>query len=225
MAIRLNLYHEVQRARKQQQYDPLKLSMIGLGVITLCLAAYYFLEMGRTSTAKDTLITRKAEFAKLTPLAKTAKDREDALTKQIEVATLLTKRIEDRFYWGPVFEQVIACVPPHVQFTKCNAEVGNELPRRCQITLDGIAAGDEPRIAAEELRTTFLERLGQKFKNVTAGFKNLEDGTEPVNFFGKRMRTAIFSITIGFTSGEEPPPPPATSRQAAQKPAGAAAAL
>ncbi len=223
MAIRLNLYHEIQRTRKQQQYDPLKLSMIGLGVIMLGLAAYYFVAMGKTSTAVDALVGRKAEFDKLTPLAKIAKEREDALTKQIDLATLLTKRIEDRFYWGPVFEQVIACVPPHVQFTKCNAEVGNELPRRCQITLDGIAAGDEPRIVAEELRTAFLERLGQKFKHVTAGFKNLEDGIAPVNFFGKRMRTAIFSITIGFTSGEEPPPPPAAPRQAAQKPAAAAA--
>ncbi len=219
MAIRLNLYHEIQRTRKQQQYDPLKLSMIGLGVIMIGLAAYYFVTMGKTSTAKEALAGRKAEFDKLTPLAKIAKEREDVLTKQIDMANLLTKQIEDRFYWGPVFEQVIACVPPHVQLTKCNAEVGRELPRRCQITLDGIAAGEEPRIVAEELRTAFLERLGQKFQTVTAKFKNLEDGIAPVNFFGKQMRTAIFSITISFTSGKEAPPPPAAPRQAAKKPA------
>ena len=212
MAIRLNLYHEVQSAKKRQQYDPLKLSMMGIGVIILGLAAYYFVEMGKTATAKDTYLGRKAEFDKLTPLVKAAKVREEELSKQTDTASVLRRRIERRFYWGPVLEQVISSVPPSVQLTKCNASVEGEVLRRCTILLDGIAAGSEPRTVAEELRTAFENRLESQFKEVTASFKNLEDGTELVNFNGQKLRTAIFSITISFKSGEEPPPPPAPRR-------------
>ena len=38
MVLRINLYHEVLRAKRQQQYDPLKLSLLAL-IIVVCLTA------------------------------------------------------------------------------------------------------------------------------------------------------------------------------------------
>ncbi len=213
MAIRLNLYYEVQKTKKQQQYDPLKLAMIGLGVIILCLAGYYFMQLGEATGVRDAYRNHRAELAKLTPLAKAAKEREDALSKNVEMAKQLSRRVEDRFYWGPVLEQLISTIPPHVQLLKCSATIATALPRRCDITLEGIAAGDEPRIAAEELRTSFADLLGQKYKKAVANFKNLEDGSESILLNGKPARTAVFVIVASFNAGEEPPPPPPPPKQ------------
>ena len=208
MAIRLNLYYEVQKSKKQQQYDPLKLAMIGLAVIIVGLAVYYFMELGKATGVRDAFLAHKAESVKLTPLAKAAKDREIAVSKKIEIAKQLARKVEDRFYWGPILEQLISNIPPSVQLTKCTASIAPALPRRCDILLEGLAAGDEPRIVAEELRTSLAEQLGQKYKKTVANFRSLDDGTESVSINGKQVRTAAFIIAVTFNGGEEPPPPP-----------------
>jgi hypothetical protein len=40
MALRLNLYHEIERQKQAERRDPLKLSMLGLAVIELLFALY-----------------------------------------------------------------------------------------------------------------------------------------------------------------------------------------
>ena len=60
MALRINLYHEVLRAKRQQQYDPLKLSMLGLIVVAIGMAGYYFLQLKRSSDAHSALQAQKA---------------------------------------------------------------------------------------------------------------------------------------------------------------------
>jgi Tfp pilus assembly protein PilN len=205
MAIRLNLYHQVLRAKREKQYDPLKISFLSLLVVALGLATYYFIQLRRTNVAQATHAARKAEFENLSPLAKTAQEREVALTKQIELADRLTQRIEKRFYWAPVFESLVTAVPPNVQITKLSGDIKNGEPsRNCQLLLEGLAAGQEPRASAEELRRAVVERLAAKYPTASATFRNLDDSAEQVRMDGKVLATAVFTIQISFKaeSGE-----------------------
>jgi hypothetical protein len=208
MTLSINLYHEVLRTKKQEQYDPLKLSIIGLIVIAIGLLGWYFVELGRKSSAVGSYRSKQAEFGKLEPLEKQAKLRETELTKQLAVTEKLGKRIEERFYWAPVLQEITLSVPETVQTTKVVADVTGDPLRKIQMTIEGVAAGDEPRSVAEEFRTALVERLGKKFKNVVSSYKTLDDNTDPLIVGGKPLRVATFSIAITFNSGSEPPPPP-----------------
>jgi hypothetical protein len=206
MALRINLYHEVIRAKKQEKYDPLRLSMLGLGVIAVGLALYYAAQYASMSSVRSSYNAKQNEYTALVAKAKSAKEEGDRLSKQIDLSGKFRKRIEGRFYWAPVFEQLVSIVPPYVQITKCSGDVALEGARKCQLTIDGIAAGDEPRDVAEKLRVALVEKLSMKYKGVVAAFKtpgSLEDGSEKVTFEGRKLFTATFSITVSF-EGEAP---------------------
>src|SRR5256885_11762278 len=118
MALRINLYHEVLRAKRQQQFDPLKLSLLGLSVVAVGMAAFYVIQLKRTSDVRSALNVQKAEFDRLSPQAKAAEQKEAELTRQIDLAEKLTKRMEQRVYWAPLFESIMAAVPANVQVIK-----------------------------------------------------------------------------------------------------------
>ena len=198
MAIRLNLYHEILRARRQEQYDPLKLSFIGLLVAAVCLAGFYVLQLGRTNSVRSEYQAKKAEFDRLSPLAKAAREREVELTKQIELASRITDRMEKRFYWAPVFESVVVAVPANVQITKLSGDAGRDGSRQCQVTLEGVAAGEDPRAAAEEMRRSIADRLGAKYPSIAATFRNLDESPERSRLDGKILPTAVFTINVTF---------------------------
>lgn len=206
MAIRLNLYHEVLRARRQEKYDPLKLSIMGLAVIVAAMAAYYFLQMSRTNSAQNAYAVQKTEFDRLSPLAKAAQEREVLLTKQIDLAKRVTDRMEKRFYWAPLFETVAASVPANVQITKLSGDAGKDGSRNYQITLEGLAAGPEPRAAAEEMRRSISDRISARYSSVAATFRNLDDGAETARLDGKALPTVVFTIHVTFKPGADPIP-------------------
>src|SRR5688572_28693493 len=160
MPFNINLYHEVLRTRREEQYDPLRLSMIGLGVIVAGLAGYYLLALAGKSSVDSEYKSKQRAFAELTPKVAAAVKEEEEINKTLAIAEKMAKRIEDRFYWGPVFEQIALSVPPTVQITRCNGDVGLDAARKVQITMDGIAAGEEPFRVAEGLRVKLIEMLG-----------------------------------------------------------------
>jgi len=209
MPLRINLYHEVIRARHEEQYDPLRLSMIGLIVIVIGLAGYYVFALAGKSSLENALLQKQHEYDELQPKVAKATEEEKQLLGELGIAEQVNRRIEERFYWGPILEQIIAVVPPNVQITRCNADILSEGNRRCQITLEGLAAGEEPRRVAEELRVALLERIGGTYKNVTAIFRNLEDGTQKVALDGGSLATAHFNIGLNFAAKATPEPTPA----------------
>ncbi len=217
MSLKINLYHEVLLAKKHQQYDPLKLSLLGLIVIAIGLAGYYFVELAKKSSAVSAYVAKQKEFDKIAPLARGAKLREEELSKQIGLADRLSKRIEGRFYWAPVFELLASTVPKNVQITKMGADVSPDAPRTCHMLIDGLSAGIEPRAVAEELRTALNEKLGQKYKSATAIFKSLDESNEMALLDGKQVHTAVFSINISFVHGTEQTPV-AAQRKPGRKP-------
>jgi len=203
MAIRINLYHEVQKARQLKRRDPLKLSMYSLSAIGACFAIYYGVELGRMHAIGSELARAQEEFNQIDPKAKAAKLREDEMSEEIRKSELVTRRMEERFYWAPMLEQIAQTVPREVQVTRLVGEVSGDSVHKCSIVLDGLSAGSDPRKVAEELRTALAEKLGPSYKGVTSTFKSLEDGTELVMLDGKQIATASFAINLQFTTGEE----------------------
>ena len=61
MALRINLYHEALRTRKQEQYDPLKLSIIGLIVVPFLIALIYVITRGRGMAERRLAAHRQAQ--------------------------------------------------------------------------------------------------------------------------------------------------------------------
>src|SRR5687768_1766787 len=208
MALHLNLYHEVIKAKALKRRDPLKISLYALvGIVAICTSWYIF-QVVKTGALNAELAQVKAEFDKIEPSAKEAQKREEELSKQAQMSALLEKRMEGRFYWAPVLAEIMQVVPREVQITRMGGDVTGEGLRRCMITIDGLSAGPDPRRVAEELRTALAEKFASKYKNVTSTFKTLEDGTEMVMLDGKQMATATFAINVQLYSGEEKAAPP-----------------
>jgi Tfp pilus assembly protein PilN len=216
MALRINLYHEVLRAKRQQQYDPLKLSMLGLIIVAIGMAGYYFVQLKRTSDAHSAFQAQKAEFDKLSPMQKEAEKKEADLNKQIDVAEKLTKRMEKRIYWAPLFEGILATVPANVQLTRLTCDAGREKAGVSQMNIEGIAADAEPRALAENLRKAILARMSAKYPNATAAFRNLDDSSEHPVVNGKRVPAVLFTINVAFKSEPDAAPPAPTTKRIAK---------
>jgi len=218
MALRLNLYHEIQRQKQAERRDPLKLSMLGLAVIAVLFAGYYVWQLGVVGILSHELNRKKAEFAGIEPQAKAAQQREEELSKTLKASELLVKRIEGRLYWAPLLEQLTTLVPREAQVTRFSGEVQGDEVKKCTVTVEGIAAGVDPRKVAEDLRTAIAEEFSKKYRNVTSIFRSLEDGAESARLDGKTWPTATFSINVQLTAGDETGGPVAVRKAAKQKP-------
>jgi hypothetical protein len=203
MALRLNLYHEVIKAKALKRRDPLKISIYVLSAIAVMCASWYLLQLMKMYSLNDELARVKAEFDKVEPAAKAAKKREEELTAHARVSSQLEKRMEGRFYWAPILGEIMQVVPREVQITRMGGDISGEGLRRCMITIDGLSAGTDPRRVAEDLRTAIAEKFSPHYKNVTSTFKTLEDGSEMVMLDGKQMATATFAINVQLFTGEE----------------------
>ncbi len=217
MALRINLYHEVLRAKRQEQYDPLKLSLMGLVVVAIGMAGFYFIQLKRTSDVRSALGAQTAEFTKLSPQQQAAEKREAELNKQIELAEKLTKRMEKRIYWAPMFELILSAVPENVQLTKLTCDTGRDKSGTSQMNIEGIAADQEPRAVAEDLRKAIAERMVAKYPNATATFRNLDDSSEHLQVNGKRVAAVVFTINVTFRTEAAPPTPVVPPKRIAQQ--------
>ena len=213
MALHLNLYHEVNTAKALKRRDPLKLSLYGLAAVIAGFASYYVLELVKLHHINGELAQVKGEFTKLEPLAKAAKKREEELNAQMKSGDLLVKKVENRFYWAPMLEQIMQVVPGEVQVTRLAGEITGDGLRRCSISLDGLSAGADARKVAEDLRTALAEKFSATFKNVTSKFRSLEDGTEMVMLDGKQVPTAMFAISLELTTGAVAAAPPPRAKK------------
>ena len=217
MALRLNLNHEILQAERLRKRDPLKLSMMGLGLIAACFACYYFFQLAKMGVIAQEYSRKKGEFDAIAPKAAAAKVREDELSVTVTAGDNMLQRIEGRFYWAPVIEQLVNAVPPEVQITKFAGDVLGEKTKKCRFSIDGLSAGPDPRKVAEELRTSIAESFGKKYKNVTSSFRSLEDGVETIPLNGATSQTATFAINVEFQDGEELAQAAPTPRTAKKK--------
>ena len=205
MALHLNLLHEEILEQRQRQRDPLKIGMIALVACGVLLFLYYTWNAYRTLEIKSRLTTIERAWKKIEPGVTAAQKRVADLEGVIKTTRALDDYIDNRFFWAPVLQKVSHCVAPNTQLTNFEGAVQDE-NRGIDVSLEGIAAGREPRSVAEDLRQMLLEQFRQSYSDVKAEFKTLEDLDTIVNVAGTHMATAHYILTVNFNAAAVPKP-------------------
>jgi hypothetical protein len=211
MALHLNLLHEEIAEQRLRQRDPLKIGvrvLVGLGAL---MVAYYLWNAYKVLEIKNRLGQVQHDWAKVEPKVTAAQKRTAELNGIISTTKVLDRMIEDRFYWAPFLEKLSRCVALNAQLTNIDGTVLED--GKISVVIEGLAAGREPRAAAEELRQLLLEQLGQSYLQVKVEFKSLEDLDTIVSIGGTNQAMARFSINATFATVEAkatPAPGPRT---------------
>jgi hypothetical protein len=205
MALHLNLLHEEILEQRQRQRDPLKIGMMVLGAIGALMVLYYLWNAYKVLEIRNRLNQTQHDWAKVEPKVTAAQKRSAELNGIISTTKVLDGMIDGRFFWAPVLEKLSRCVAMNAQLTSIDGTVLED--GKINIVVDGLAAGREPRAAAEELRQLLLEQLGQSYKEVKVEFKALEDLDTIVNIGGSNMAMARFGINASFSTGTAKPSP------------------
>ena len=196
MALHLNLYHEIQKQKRQRQQDPLRLGAFALAAIVGLLLVYYMVRLEQAYSVNSQLAVLESEWRKMEPKVKQVESRMDALTKMIALSEALTQRVEHRYYWAPVLDQVLQAVSSEVQFSRFDAGVVVDEKKQSNIVIAGNCVGSEPRKVAEELRTALNGKLTERFKSASAAFQALDDAVENAMVDGKSLPTVSFVIKL-----------------------------
>ena len=207
MALHLNLLHEEILEQRQRQRDPLKIGMMVLGALGALMLLYYLWNAYKVLEIRNRLGQAEHDWAKVEPKVTGAQKRAAELNSIIGTTKVLDGMIDSRFYWGPLLEKLSRCVALNAQVTNVDGTVLDD--GRISVAIEGVAAGREPRAAAEELRQLLLEQLNQSYPEVKVEFKTLEDLDTIVNIGGSNMAMARFGINASFaTVASKPSPTP-----------------
>jgi hypothetical protein len=198
MALHLNLLHEEISEQRQRQRDPLKIGMMVLVGIGVVLFFYYIWNAYRTLEIKSRFSAVQADWAKVEPKIVAAQKKSAELNGTISTTRVLDEMIANRFYWAPFLDRVARCVAPNTQLTGLEGSIGDD--KLVHVVIEGVAAGREPRAAAEDLRQLVLEQLAKNYSNVKVEFKTLEDLDTIVNVAGANMPMARFVLTLTFST-------------------------
>jgi hypothetical protein len=200
MALHLNLFHEEILEQRQRQRDPLKIGMMVLGALGALMVVYYLWNAYKVLAIRNQLAQTQHDWAKVEPKVTGAQKRSAELNGIISTTKVLDGMIDGRFYWAPLLEKLSRCVALNAQLTSIDGTVQED--GKITVIADGLAAGREPRAAAEELRQLLAEQLGQSYKEVKVEFKALEDLDTIVNIGGSNQAMARFSINATFSTQE-----------------------
>jgi hypothetical protein len=203
MALHLNLLHEEFLEQRQRQRDPLKIGMLVLAALGTLMVVYYMWNAYKTLEIRNRLGTVQHDWAKVEPKVTAAQKRSAELNSIISTTKVLDGMIDGRFFWAAFLEKLSRCVALNAQLTSIDGSVQED--GKINVTIEGLAAGREPRAAAEELRQLLLEQLGQSYNEVKVEFKSLEDLDTIVNISGSSMAMARFGLNVTFTTGAAKP--------------------
>src|SRR5437867_1322934 len=157
MALHLNLLHEEILEQKQRQRDPLKIGMIVLAGFGALLLLYYMFNAYRTLEIRSRLNVVQRNWTKIEPEVTTAQKRVAELEGAIKTARALDDFIGNRFFWAPLLQKVSRCVSPNTQLTSLEGNVLDE-NKGISVSIEGTAAGNEPRSVAEDFRQELLKQ-------------------------------------------------------------------
>src|SRR5436190_22629768 len=218
MALHLNLLHEEISEQRQRQRDPLKIGMMVLAALGALMLLYYLWNAYQVLEIRNRLGQVQHDWAKVEPKVTAAQKRSTELNGIISTTKVLDGMIDNRFFWAPFLEKLSRCVALNAQLTSIDGNVQDD--GKISVSIEGLAAGREPRAAAEELRQLLLEQLGQSYFDVKVEFKTLEDLDTIVNIGGSNMAMARFSINANFAtaaSKSSPTPGPRTKTRGEPK--------
>ncbi|HMJ06596.1 MAG TPA: hypothetical protein VK474_10110 [Chthoniobacterales bacterium] len=205
MALHLNLLHEEIAEQRQRQRDPLKIGSMALGGIGALMLLFYVFKAYQMIEIKSRLGSVQRDWAKVEPTVTAAQKRSAELTAIIGTTKVLDTIVEGRFLWAPLLQTLSRCVAPNAQLTSITGTVADD-NKAVTLTMEGMAAGREPRAAAEELRQLLSEQLAQSYTEVKVEFNSLEDLDTLVNVAGANMAMARY--VIGVTLNPAPPAAP-----------------
>lgn len=197
MALQLNLLHEQFAEQRQRQRDPLKLGALILCGLGALMVAFYMWKAYQTLEVKKRLSAVQHDWAVVEPKDTAAQKRSAELTATINTTKVLDTVIEGRFYWATFLQTLSRCVAPNAQITSLDGSFGED-NKLVTLTIDGIAAGREPRAASEELRQLLIEQLQQGYTDVKVEFKALEDLETSVIVADSSMAMAHFILGVTF---------------------------
>ncbi len=100
MPLTINLLHEQQFLSQQRKRDPLKLGLYALAGVAALFVMYYGWRLLSSSALDSQLKARQSEWAKQEPAANAAHAQEKDLTAQVAAADVVSRRIDNRFYWA-----------------------------------------------------------------------------------------------------------------------------
>ena len=198
MALHLNLLHEEIHEQRQRQRDPLKIGMMVLGGLGALMFLWYMGKAYQTLSIRNRLNTVQQEWSKVEPKVTAAQKRSAELKGIIGTTKVLDEMIDRRFFWAPFLEKLSRCVALNAQVTSVDGNVVEE-DKSVTVMIEGLAAGREPRAAAEELRQLLLEQLGQSYQDVKIEFKMLEDLDTLVKIGGANKAMARFALSLTFS--------------------------
>src|SRR5687767_13566135 len=210
MALHLNLLHAEIAEERQRQRDPLKIGMMVLGALGALMLAFYMWKAYQTLEIRNRLGQVQHEWSKVEPKVTAAQKRSAELNSIISTTKVLDGIIDDRFFWAPFLEKLSRCVALNAQLLTIDGTVTDD--SKVTVAIEGLAAGREPRAAAEELRQLLLEQLGQSYGEVKVEFKSLEDLDTIVNIGGSNLNMARFGLTVGFQAAPKPAATPGRVR-------------
>jgi len=200
MALHLNLLHEEILEHRQRQRDPLKIGIMVLVSFGVLMFLYYMWNAYRTLEIKGRLSVVEREWAKVEPTVTAAQKRSTELSNIIKTTRVLDEYVESRFFWGPLLQKIALCIAPNTQLTTIEGSVLED-NKGVAVSIEGVAAGREPRAAAEDLRQMLTEQLAQSYGDVKVEFKALEDLDTIVNVSGTNLAMARYTLTVGFNPG------------------------
>ena len=155
----------------------------------------------------------QAAWSTLEPQMNAAAESETRSLAQQKSNQALVQWIQERFYWAPLLETLAEVTPAHIQIVSLTGDAGTskENPNKgnnkaVMVLVRGVAAGLQPRTAAEDYRRMLQDRLASLYRDVSAVFdaNSLEDGMETVTLEGQTMSTATFRIRIQFNPKPAP---------------------
>jgi hypothetical protein len=197
MALHLNLLHEEILEQRLRQRDPLKIGMLVLAGIGALMFLFYMGKAYQTLSIRNQLNTIQQDWSKIEPKVTAAQKRSAELKGIIGTTRVLDEMINNRFFWAPFLEKLSRCVALNAQVTSIDGTVLDD-EKNVNVMIEGLAAGREPRAAAEELRQLLLEQLGQSYHDVNIEFKTLEDLDTLVKIGGTNMSMARFALSVTF---------------------------
>ena len=200
MALHINLYHEIYKEEQARRRDPAKLATYaGIALVVLLIGIYGY-EWISIEAVRSQAQEQERQWKKLEPQATAAKAKEADLLAQQKVNAALVDRLQSRFYWAEFLTHFQEVVPANVQITQFNGDVDAQKSKQANITLNGVAAGEQARTAAEDFRVGLQQKLAPYYSDVSAIFdgNSLEDSQEVVQLNGKSLNTVTFRIRLQF---------------------------
>ncbi|MEI6562253.1 MAG: hypothetical protein WCO68_09245 [Verrucomicrobiota bacterium] len=208
MALHLNLYHEIHKQAERERRDPVKLAGLAAVMALVFLVLWFSYRLSAVNAVERKRNELQASWKSLEPQMNAAGENETRLLAQQKSNQALFERIHERFYWAPLLETLATATPAHIQIVSLTGDAGasKENNKAIMVLVRGVAAGLQPRTAAEDYRRTLQERLAALYSEVSVVFdaNSLEDGTETVTLEGQTMATATFRIRLQFNPKPAP---------------------